>query len=52
VDTTAYSQGKGVSNNYSGYSKTMRTKACADMGNKQQLSRMNAKTAMGGNVQQ
>jgi len=49
LDTTANSQRKGVSNNYSGYSKTMRTKACVDMGNKQQL---NAKSEMGHNVQQ
>jgi len=48
-NTTANSQKKGVSNNYSGYSITMRTKACVDMGNKQQL---NAKTEMGRNVQQ
>jgi len=50
-NTTANSQRKGDANNWSGYSKTMRTKACVDVGNKQ-LSRMNAKNEMGRNVQQ
>jgi len=51
-NTIANSQTKGVSNNYSGYSKTMRTRAGADTGNKQQLSRMKAKNEMLRIVQQ
>jgi len=33
-DTTVNSQRKGVPDSWSSYSKTMRTKACADKGNK------------------